>query len=538
MRSANLPQEFIEVAAEHGGREAVVDGPVRFDHDEVLRRATAVAVRLNDQGIAPGDRVAILLPNCWQYAICYIGIQLAGAVAVLVNTRLTGPELDHVLTDSGATVVLTDAVDGHLGSRIPAHLADRTVPADALAPGSDIGAAGADPATLPGWSRTADDVAHLLYTSGTTGRPKGAMYTHANLLFNARTVRERLGAGPQERTLIAAPMFHATGVVSQFVGFLTAGGCCVFTPAFRADTTVELMARERITFFAGVAAMLRLILLKAEDTASDLSTLRLFVMGGSPVPQNFPAEVRKRIPGLNLGNVWGMTEGTSIVTYTEGDEYLSHSGTVGKPVAGLRVAISLDGESPQDLRETVGELCVRGPVVTAGYWNNADATETTFVDGWLHTGDVGSVDADGFVRVLDRLKDMIIRGGENIYSLEVESALAGHPDVADVAVVGVPDPVFDERVRAVVVPRRGRMPAAESLRAHAAAVLADYKIPAEFLFVEELPRNASGKVLKRRLATAAVVDASRTGPADDSSETETETVGVSETEAEADGVSA
>jgi fatty-acyl-CoA synthase len=342
-------------------------------------------------------------------------------------------------------------------------------------------------------------VAHLLYTSGTTGRPKGAMHTHANLLFNAGTVRERLGAAPDERTLIAAPMFHATGTVSQFLGFFSAGGCCVFTPAFKADTTVALMVQERITFFAGVAAMLRLILLKAEDSASDLSALRLFVMGGSPVPQAFPAEVGQRLPGLTLGNVWGMTEGTSIVTYIQGEEYLAHTGTVGNAVAGVEVAISHDGGPPQDLRDTVGELCVRGPVVTAGYWNNPDATAAAFVDGWLHTGDVGSIDGDGFVRVLDRLKDMIIRGGENIYSLEVENALAAHPDVAEVAVVGVPDPIFDERVRAVVVPRPGRAPSADALRAHAATSLADYKVPAEFVFSEGLPRNPSGKVLKRRL---------------------------------------
>ncbi|MFG2358981.1 class I adenylate-forming enzyme family protein [Streptomyces sp. NPDC048521] len=500
MHAATLPRMFLEIAAAHGEREALVDGPVRLSHAEALRRAAGVAVRLRDRQVTPGDRVAILLPNCWQYAVGYIGAQLAGAVVVLVNTRLTGPELDHVLTDSGATVILTDAVDGPLGARVPTAFTERIVPVDVLLAESGADAREFDPSALPGRDRTPGDVAHLLYTSGTTGRPKGAMHTHANLLFNARTVRERLGAGPRERTLIAAPMFHATGVVSQFIGFFTGGGCCVFTPEFKAETVVQLMVRERITFFAGVAAMLRLILLKAADTASDLSALRLFVMGGSPVPESFPAEVGRRLPGLDLGNVWGLTEGTSIVTYTEKDEYLSHPGTVGRPVAGLEVAVSVSGAPPRDLRDTVGELCVRGPVVTAGYWNNPEATATTFVDGWLYTGDVGSVDADGFVRVLDRLKDMIIRGGENIYSLEVESVLAGHPDVADAAVVGVPDPIFDERVRAVVVPRPGRAPGPEALRSYAAAFLADYKVPAEFVFVEELPRNPSGKVLKQQLA--------------------------------------
>jgi acyl-CoA synthetase (AMP-forming)/AMP-acid ligase II len=498
MEARTIPAMLLEVASAHGDREALVDGPVRMTHSQLLSRAAVVAARLRARGVEPGDRVAILLPNCWQYAIVYCGAQLAGAIVVLVNTRLTGPELDHVLTDSGAVLILTDDT---LGARVPAAATGRVLAAGKLTAAERCPSeALVDPAGLPGHDRRPSDVAHLLYTSGTTGRPKGAMHTHTNLIFNAHTVRERIGASPDERTLIAAPMFHATGTVSQFLGFLSAGACCVFTPAFKAETTVALMAEERITFFAGVAAMLRLILLKAEDTASDLSALRLFVMGGSPVPESFPAEVAQRWPGLVLGNVWGMTEATSIVTYTEGEQYLAHTGTVGRAVAGVEVAISLDGDPPQDLRDTVGELCVRGPVVTAGYWGNPEATASTFVDGWLHTGDVGTVDPEGFVRVLDRLKDMIIRGGENIYSLEVENALITHPDVAEVAVVGVPDPIFDERVLAVVVARPGASPTAENLRVHAATTLADYKIPAEFRFVSELPRNPSGKVLKRRLA--------------------------------------
>ncbi|QRP42949.1 class I adenylate-forming enzyme family protein [Amycolatopsis sp. FDAARGOS 1241] len=503
MTADTLAARFVEVAGAHAAREALVDGTVRITHQQALRRSTAVAVRLLARGVAAGDRVAILLPNGWQFAIGYCGAQLAGAIVVLVNTRLTEPELEHILTDSGATVIITDAA---LGARVPAALADRIVAADLLTAEPRV-AEDADPATLPGHTRAPHDVAHLLYTSGTTGRPKGAMHTHANLLFNTRTVRERLGAAADERTLIAAPMFHATATVSQFIGFFTAGACCVFTPAFKAETAVALMTRERVTFFAGVAAMLKLILLKAADSAADLSALRLFVLGGSAVPEGFPAEVARRLPGLTLGNVWGLTEGTSIVTYTEGEEYLAHTGTAGKPVTGVEVAIALDGGRPRDVRDTVGELCVRGPVVAGGYWNAREATAATFVDGWLHTGDVGCVDADGFVRVLDRLKDMIIRGGENIYSLEVENVLATHPDVAEVAVVGVPDPIFDERVRAVVVPRPGRTPSVESLRTHAAGSLADYKVPAEIHFVEELPRNPSGKVLKRRLVADAVPSA-------------------------------
>ncbi|WP_433754494.1 class I adenylate-forming enzyme family protein [Nocardia sp. CA-135398] len=496
MSTATLPATLLDVARIHADREALVDGDIRLTHAQALQAAAIAAMRLIAAGIGRGDRVAILLPNGWRYALTYFGAQLAGAVVVLVNTRLSQPELEHILTDSGAALIVTD---DKLEERLPPSFADRIVRSDELTalpqPGADI----PDPEDLPGRDVQPDDVAHLLYTSGTTGRPKGAMHTHANLLFNAVTVREQLGAGPRERTLIVAPMFHATGTVSQLIGFYTAGGCCVFTPAFKAAATVELIVREKITVFAGVAAMLRLILLQAEETASDLSALRLFVMGGSPVPTSFPAEVGRRLPGLMLANVWGLTEATSIVTYTQGEDYLAHPDTVGTPVRGIEVAVSVDGAPPRHIPDAVGELCVRGPLVTKGYWNNPTATAATVVDGWLHTGDVGTVDADGYVRVFDRLKDMIIRGGENIYSLEVETALLSHPDVDEVAVVGVPDPVFDERVRAVIVARPGSVPNPAELRAHAAKLLADYKIPVEFQFIGELPRNPSGKVLKRQL---------------------------------------
>ena len=491
--SGTIADMLIDVSAAHGEREAIVDHDVRLSYADLLQHAAAAAGRLRDLGVEPGDRVAILLPNGWEYAVCYLGIQFVGAVGVLVNTRFTASEIEHVLTDSGATVVLAATA---LDERVRPGPGARPVTAAAIAaaPREPV-----DPSAPATSNRSSGDVAQLLYTSGTTGRPKGAMQTHANLLFNAGTVRSCIGAAPGERTLIVAPLFHATGAVSQLVGFLSAGACCVIVPAFRAEAALRLIRDERITVFAGVAAMLRLMLTVEGAEEADLSTLRLFVMGGSPVPESFPAEITERLPELVLANVWGLTEATSIVTYTEAEDYLARPWSVGRAVAGVELAISVDGEPPRTRHGRAGELCVRGAVVTAGYWGDPEATGATYVDGWLHTGDVGVIDQDGYVRVLDRLKDMIIRGGENIYCLEVENALAADPDVAEVAVVGIPDPIFDERVLAVVVPRPGTRPTAESIRARAATVLADYKVPAEVRFVDELPRNASGKVVKRRL---------------------------------------
>lgn len=494
LEADTVPRMVVELAERYGSAEAVVDGPVRLSFDDLLARSAGAAQALLAAGVGPGDRVAILLPNGWRYGAIYLGTQLAGGVAVLVNTRLTGPEIAHVLTDSGSDVLVTTA---GLAARLDTEHRPRVV----VAPEDLVATATPSPGMdLPGLERAASEIAQLLYTSGTTGKPKGAMQTHANLMFNAGTVRRLLGAAPGESTLIAAPMFHAIGIVSQWVGFLSGGARCVLAAAFEPRSVVRLLARERVTVFAGVASMLQLILLKARDEAADLSGLRSFVMGGSPVPASLPTEVARQMPWLKLANVWGLTEATSITTYTEGDEYRARHWSAGTAVAGVEVAVSTGGGPPGAPADTVGELCVRGPSVCPGYWANAEATAAAIADGWLHTGDVGSIDAGGHVRVLDRLKDLVIRGGENVYSLEVENVLATHRSVAEVAVVGIPDPVFGERVCAVVVPSPGAEPDAEALRVHAAGSLADYKVPAEVRFVADLPRNAAGKVLKRVLA--------------------------------------
>ncbi|SFO42084.1 fatty-acyl-CoA synthase [Pseudonocardia ammonioxydans] len=494
LEADTVPRMVVELAERYGSAEAVVDGPVRLGFDDLLARSVTAAQALLAAGVGPGARVAMLLPNGWRYGAIYLGTQLAGGVAVLVNTRLAGPEIAHILTDSGSDVLVTTA---ELAARLDTEHRPRVVVAteDLVATASP--SLGMD---LPGLERDASDIAQLLYTSGTTGKPKGAMQTHANLMFNAGTVRRLLGAAPRESTLIAAPMFHAIGIVSQWVGFLSGGARCVLVPTFEPRSVVRLLARERVTVFAGVASMLQLILLKARDEAADLSGLRSFVMGGSPVPASLDTEVARQMPWLKLANVWGLTEATSITTYTEGAEYRARPWSAGTAVAGVEVAVSTGGGPPGAPADTVGELCVRGPSVCPGYWANAEATAAVIADGWLHTGDVGSIDADGHVRVLDRLKDMVIRGGENVYSLEVENVLGTHPSVAEVAVIGLPDQVLGERVCAVVIPSPGAEPDAEALRVHAAGSLADYKVPTEVRFVAELPRNAAGKVLKRVLA--------------------------------------
>jgi acyl-CoA synthetase (AMP-forming)/AMP-acid ligase II len=476
---------LLDAARRWPDADALIEDGTVLSHAQAAVAARRVARRLLARGVRPGDRVALALPNGWRYAVAYGGVQLAGAVAVLVNTRFAPPEIEYVLADCGASAVV---VDGTTGKRVPLTCPHWDV--------DELTASGPTTDYLPGLSVASIDVANILYTSGTTGQPKGAMQTHGNVVFNAGTCGTVMGAGPADRTLVIAPMFHATGIVSQLVGFGAHGAARVFMPGFTATGMRDALIEHRITFFAGVTAMIHLMLADPRFDPADLPALRTVCFGGAPVAEAFLAEATRRLPGVTFANVWGLTEATSIVTCATGQEWLDRPWSVGRPVPGVEVTV--EGKPDPD---AVGELWVRGPVVTAGYWHRPEATAETYrAGGWLRTGDVGRIDADGYVQVLDRLKDMIIRGGENIYSLEVEGVLARHPGVADVAVVGVPDPVMGERVRAVVVPRPGETLSLDALRGWAGTRLADYKLPVELVILDELPRNANGKILKRRLA--------------------------------------
>jgi fatty-acyl-CoA synthase len=468
---------------------ALVEDRTVLTHRQAAARACTTAQRLAARGVRPGDRVALVLPNGWRYAVAYYGVQLAGATAVLVNTRFAPPEIEYVLADSGACAAVVDA---ETAARVPHLCAHWDV--------DELTSPGAEADDLPRPAAASTDIANILYTSGTTGRPKGAMQTHGNLLFNAGTVGSVMRVSASDRTLVVAPMFHATGIASQLVGFGAHGAACVFQPRFRPADMLSALIEHRITFFAGVTAMIQLMLADPGFDPGDLPALRAACFGGAPVAEAFLGEAARRLPHVTLMNVWGLTEATSIVTCATGPEWLKRPWSVGRPVPGVEVAVAVDGRIG-DSPDAVGELWVRGPAVTAGYWNRPEATADAFrPDGWLRTGDVGRADADGYVQVLDRMKDMIIRGGENVYSLEVESVLARHPAIEEVAVIGVPDPVMGERVRAVAVLGAGRSLALGALREWASTQLADYKLPAELVTVSELPRNAGGKVIKKQLA--------------------------------------
>lgn len=448
----------------HPDVEALVEvGGERVTYAQLWDRAARVAGGLVTAGVGRGDRVASLLPAGLDWVVGFLGTLLAGAVAVPVNTRFAAPEIDHVLADSGAAAVLRPGEalpDGH-----PEALDD-------LVPG---------------------DLAAIFYTSGTTGRPKGARTTHGNFLSNVETAIRVIGidraVGPTLRNLVSVPLFHVTGCNSQLLVQLALGGTTVVLPVFDGATFVRTIVAERIDSLVSVPAIYGLTLAR-DDLDVDLSHVQRLSYGGAPIAPALVRRLMDRMPQARLGNGFGLTETSSIATFLPHDWAAQNADSVGfaAPVVDLALADVDDAG--------VGELLIRGPNVVDGYWEAPAATARTFVDGWLHSGDLASVDG-GIVRIVDRAKDVINRGGENVYSVEVENALAGAPGVADAAVVGVPDDVMGEKVGAVLV---GADVDVDAVLAYLDTRIADFKVP-QYVVVsaDPLPRNPGGKLLKRTL---------------------------------------
>jgi acyl-CoA synthetase (AMP-forming)/AMP-acid ligase II len=449
--------------------EALVEvGGDRLSYRELWDRSARVAGGLVEAGVRRGDRVAILLPAGVDWVLGFLGAQLAGAVAVPVNTRFADPEIDYVLDDSGASVTLR--------------------PGEPLPDGPPY----ADEDAAP------SDIAAIFYTSGTTGFPKGAMTGHENFLSNVETALRVIDVdradGPAQRNLVSVPLFHVTGCNSQLLVQLALGGTTIVLPTFDVRAFLDTVAAERITLLTSAPAIYALALAQPDLAEFDLSAVTRVTYGGAPIAPTLIERLRARFPNAQLGNGFGLTETSSIATFLPDAWTDAHPDSVG--FAAPVVDLALD--EPDDAG--VGELLIRAPNVVAGYWNKPDATRATFVDGWLHTGDLARIDDDGLTFVVDRAKDMINRGGENVYSVEVENALAGAPGVVDAAVVGVADDVMGEKVGAVLVAQPGATVDVGAVLAHLGVRLADFKVP-QYIAVrtEPLPRNPGGKILKRPL---------------------------------------
>jgi HIP---CoA ligase len=489
-----IPQLVRAAAEAYGDREAVVDGPaprgtfgaepetVRLSFAALGAEVGRFAGALARAGIRPGDRVAVWAPNSWRWVVAALGIVGAGAVLVPLNTRYKGAEAGYILRRSGARLLVTD--DGFLGNRYVAMLYDQDLPllstvvtmadwdrfvAGATAPPTDVG---------PG------DLSDIFFTSGTTGHPKGAMLTHEQSIKLYVTWSELAGLREGDRYLLVNPFFNTFGYKAGVLACLLRGATIVPQPVFDAKSTLDLIQRERITVLPGPPTLYTSILDHPERDRYDLSTLRVAVTGATTVPVVLIERLKKEFEVVLTA--YGLTESCGTATMCRrDDDPVTVATTCGRPVPGVEVRVD----------EATGEVLIRGYNVMRGYFEDEAATKATVdADGWLHTGDIGVLDDRGYLRITDRLKDMYIVGGLNVYPAEVEQVLARHPAVADVAVVGVPDERLGEVGRAHVVTRT--LVSEDELIAYCRDRLANYKVPRSVVFMEALPRNASGKVVK------------------------------------------
>ena len=447
--------------------EAIVEvGGPRITYRELWDRSARIAGGLRDLGIERGDRVAIRLANGLDWCLDFFGVQLAGAIAVPVNTRFSESEVEYVLTDSGSKFVCTH------GSPLPQ--GKSTSVEDSVR----------------------QDVAAIFYTSGTTGFPKGAMTTHEGFLSNIETCR-RIGPLPFDgslRTLVSVPLFHVTGCNSQLLPACAAMGTTVIMPAFDVRLFLKLIGDERINKLTSVPAVYWLAINQPNFSQIDTTGVRWIMYGGAPTAPDLVARILDAFPNARVGNGFGLTETSSVATYLPHEYARLRPETVGfaAPVVDLKLD-ETDGSG-------VGELLIRGPNIVKGYWNKPDATAETFVDGWLHSGDLARLDEQGFVQIVDRKKDMVNRGGENVYCVEVENALAAHPAVFEVAVMGVPDAMMGEKVGAVIVLKPNQQALVPDILQFASQRLANFKVP-QYVVIrgDALPRNPGGKILKKHL---------------------------------------
>jgi len=469
LRYSDLPQSLLAMfrasVEQVPTRECiVVVGGERVTYQDVWDRSTRVAGGLAAGGVRPGDRVANRHGNSLEWCLGFWGTLMAGAVVVPVNSRFSESEVDYVVTDSGASYVL---------------LPDETLP-------------DGEPLVVEGIEQRS--LAAIFYTSGTTGFPKGAMTTHENFLSNSETCRRimNLPSDGHLRNLVSVPLFHVTGCNSQLIITTQLGGTTFIMPAFEVQSFLKTTVDEQINVLTSVPAIFWLAMSQPNFSDYDMSNVRYVTYGGAPTAPDVVARIRSSFPNARLGNGFGLTETSSVSTFLP-DEYAeARPETVGFTAPPVEVDLQ-----EVDPSSGVGELLIRGQNVVAGYWNKPQQTAETFVDGWLHTGDLARVDDDGFVQIVDRKKDMVNRGGENVYCVEVENALVEHPAVFEVAVLGVPDEMMGEKVGAIVVPRPGTTPDPREIREFVKSRIADFKVPQYIaLRTDPLPRNAGGKVLK------------------------------------------
>lgn len=472
---ALLPQSRVDRSPE---QPCIADDRRALDNRGFAAEVEAAAAALRGAGVRAGDVVAVLLPNRLELVVVLFAAWRLGAAVTPVNPALTADEAGYQITDSAAVVVV--------GERAASPLVTLDV--------AELAGSG----TVPPAVTATDAVALIIYTSGTTGRPKGVLLDHANVAAMCRMIITGLRIDETDHSLLVLPLFHVNGITVSVLSPLLAGGRTTVLGRFSPSTFLDSVAAVRPTFFSAVPAIYAMLTALPEDVAPDVSSLRRVVCGAAPMPAELITRFETRF-GVPVVEGYGLTEGTCASTINPVDGP-RRPGTVGLPLPGQTVALRApDGTFVTD---GPGEVVISGPNVMRGYLNRPEATAETIRDGWLHTGDVGRFDEDGYLVLVDRIKDMIIRGGENLYPKEIENALYAHPAVQEAAVVGAPDPVLGEVPLAHVALRPGAAATVEELTAHCAARLARIKVPSRIVLTDVLPKNPVGKIDKPALRRA------------------------------------
>jgi long-chain acyl-CoA synthetase len=490
----NLAENLVRTAAEHPDRVAIRLGDLSLSYADLAASSASVAGLLSSRGVGPGDAVGLMLPNLPQFPAVYYGILRTGALVVPMNPLLKAREVAYHLADSGARVLFAWSGSG-------------SEPEDGA---SQAGAEllTVDPATFPALlaaarpraevvGRGAEDTAVILYTSGTTGQPKGAELTHGNLDRNAQVVlRDLIDLTPDDVLFGGLPLFHSFGQTCTMNAAVAAGACVTLLPRFNPGDALATVAAHRVTVFCGVPTMYGALLGVPERERYDVSTLRVCISGGAALP----VEVLRRFEeafGCVVLEGYGLSETSPVASFNHPGRKRK-PGSIGTPIAGveMRVVDSAGADVPPG---EVGEIAIRGHNVMKGYWRQPEATAEAIPDGWLRTGDMARVDEDGYFFIVDRKKDLIIRGGYNIYPREIEEVLYEHPAVAEAAVVGMPHPELGEEVVALVTLDNGASVTPKELRDHVKDQVAAYKYLRRVWIVDELPKGPTGKILKREI---------------------------------------
>ena len=487
---SNLALNLLDTAAEHADRPAVKMDDAVLTYGEFRDAALKVAASLQARGISPGDRVGLVLPNVPSFPVVFYGALLAGAAVVPMNPLLKAREVEYYLRDSGARLVVA------LEPAEPVVEAARTVGVEAVTVGPAlpeplIGDAALDAAV----ERSDDDLAVILYTSGTTGQPKGAELTHANLAGNCRTTADTLAENTADDVIMGClPLFHVFGLTCGLNTAVLRGSLLTLIPRFDGGKALSVIERDRVTIFEGVPTMFAGMLHSPDAGSTDVSSLRLCVSGGSAMPVEIMRAFEERF-GCVILEGYGLSETSPVASFNH-PHAERKPGSIGTPIAGVEMRL-VDDDGKDVAGGEVGEIAIRGENVMKGYWERPEETQKAIPDGWFRSGDLARLDEDGYFFIVDRKKEMIIRGGYNVYPREIEEALYEHPAVAEVACVGISHPELGEEVAAAVALKPGATAEVDELREFVKARVAAYKYPRHLWLVDALPKGPTGKILRR-----------------------------------------